>query len=258
MIKDMITKLMEEANEEAEHKGWCDTELATKQHTATISKLSAEIAELNAGIATIDKAMAEATADREAEQAKNAQTIADAKAGEAATSQAVAVLRDFYSTAADATALVQAKKGPAEDAPETFSGAYKGDQDSSTGVLGMLEVIQSDFARLEAETTAAEAESQDVFEKYSADSSTNKAVKETDIKHLSSKQQETESALADANTDLASTKEELSAAMDYYEKLKPSCVNTGVSYEERVARRKEEVESLQEALKILSGDDIAV
>merc|ERR1719262_1786866 len=99
MIKDMITKLMEEANEEAEHKGWCDTELTTNQQTrdnksdesdklsaeiemltATISKLSEDITTLNKGIATIDKAVAEATADREAEKAKNTETIADAKA----------------------------------------------------------------------------------------------------------------------------------------------------------------------------------
>merc|ERR1719456_140483 len=90
MIKDMITKLMEEANEEAEKKGWCDTEMATNEQTrtqkseesdklraeiemldATISKLSSDIAELQEGISTIDKALAEATADREAEQAKN-------------------------------------------------------------------------------------------------------------------------------------------------------------------------------------------
>merc|ERR1719316_901794 len=33
MIKDLITKLLEEANEEAAHKGWCDAELATNEQT---------------------------------------------------------------------------------------------------------------------------------------------------------------------------------------------------------------------------------
>eukprot|EP00972_Heterocapsa_arctica_P023673 3488373-Heterocapsa_arctica.AAC.1 len=33
MIKDLIGRLMEEANEEAEHKGWCDTELSTNEQT---------------------------------------------------------------------------------------------------------------------------------------------------------------------------------------------------------------------------------
>ena len=35
--------------------------------------------------------------------------------------------------------------------------------------------------------------------------------------------------------------------------LKPSCVDAGVSYEDRVARRKEEIASLQETLEILNG-----
>jgi len=53
------------------------------------------------------------------------------------------------------------------------------------------------------------------------------------------------------------TKKELTASLAYYDKLKPSCINADVSYEDRVAQRKEELESLQNALKILSGEDIA-
>ena len=35
MIKDLIVHLMEEANEEPEHKGWCDTEIGTDKQTRT-------------------------------------------------------------------------------------------------------------------------------------------------------------------------------------------------------------------------------
>merc|ERR1719486_922816 len=118
----------------------------------------------------------------------------------------------------------------------------------------MLEVIESDFARLLAETTADEQEAAAEYEKLSSESSEDKALKETDSKSKTGEKTRKESALASAQKDLASTKEELSAAMDYYAKLKPSCVDAGISYEERVAKRKEEIESLQEALKILSAD----
>merc|ERR1719387_3059566 len=80
MIKDLIVRLMEEANEEAEHKGWCDTELSTNEQTrkektqavetlhaeideleASIAKLTEDIAELTAAVAELDAAMAKAT-----------------------------------------------------------------------------------------------------------------------------------------------------------------------------------------------------
>merc|ERR1719455_10297 len=58
MIKDLITRLMEEANAEAEHKGWCDTELATneqtrKEKTDSVETLHAELDELTASIAKL-------------------------------------------------------------------------------------------------------------------------------------------------------------------------------------------------------------
>ena len=41
--------------------------------------------------------------------------------------------------------------------------------------------------------------------------------------------------------------------MDYDENLELLCVDADVSYEERIQRRKEDLESLQEAFNILSG-----
>jgi len=57
--------------------------------------------------------------------------------------------------------------------------------------------------------------------------------------------------------DLEDNQEGLNAANEAFEALKPQCVDSGVSYEERVKRRREEIQSLQEALQILAGEDLA-
>merc|ERR1712021_225063 len=87
MIKDLLTRLMEEANEEAEHKGWCDTELSTNEQTrkekteavetlhAEIDQLEASIADLTEAVAALDSAMAKATTLRQDEKAENEMTI---------------------------------------------------------------------------------------------------------------------------------------------------------------------------------------
>merc|ERR1719460_160769 len=108
----------------------------------------------------------------------------------------------------------------------------------------------SDFARLEADTKAAEATAQKEYDQFMTDS---KAAKVTDIEHKTTKKQDEEQALVVKKADLEGTQKELDAALAYFDKLKPSCVDSGVSYEDRVARRKEEIESLQEALRILNG-----
>merc|ERR1719335_1030735 len=109
----------------------------------------------------------------------------------------------------------------------------------------MIEVIQSDFARLESETSAGEAESSKEYDQFMSDSATDKTQKQTDIDNKSSKKLSDELALEEKKKDLAGTQKELSAGLEYYEKLKPQCIDSGVSYEDRVARRKEEIESLK-------------
>ena len=60
--------------------------------------------------------------------------------------------------------------------------------------------------------------------------------------------------------DLEGAQKVSDAALAYFDKLKPFCVDSQVIYEHRFAHRKQEIESLQslqEALKIMNGDDIA-
>jgi len=51
----------------------------------------------------------------------------------------------------------------------------------SGGVVGMIEVIQSDFVRLETETAAQEAEDARSHQKFLDDSAEDKAVAEAEI-----------------------------------------------------------------------------
>mmetsp|Transcript_74570 Transcript_74570/g.129335 ORF Transcript_74570/g.129335 Transcript_74570/m.129335 type:complete len:670 (-) Transcript_74570:79-2088(-) len=267
MIKDLIVKLMDEANEEATHKGWCDTELATneqtrKEKTATIESLNAEIdeltasialtteqiAELTAAVADLDAKMAEATKLRAEENEKNAQTVKDAQEAQLAVTQAMTVLKEFYGKASEATALMQ------QAPPPIFEGAYKGMQAENGGVIGMLEVIQSDFARLESDTKTSEASALKEYETFMSDSKIDKTAKTTDIDHKTIKKEDESAALNTKKGDLEDTQGQLDAALVYFDKLKPSCVDERVDYTDRVARRQEEIASLQEALKILNGE----
>merc|ERR1719231_836074 len=105
-------------------------------------------------------AVSTATAERNDEKLKNTATIEDAKVAGEATARATQVLKDFYSKAS----------GPAQGS-------------SSTGILGMLEVIQSDFVRLETETTSAEDNAAKAYTEFMRDSSKDKAVKSADQKN---------------------------------------------------------------------------
>merc|ERR1719359_2713473 len=199
MIKDLIVKLMEEATSETEHKGWCDTELTTNKQTrdkktaevneleseiedltATIAELTQDIADLTAAVKELDAAMAKQTEERAAAKADNTQTIKDSKAAQVAVEQATAVLKDFYAKSATATALAQQ---PAADAPETFDKPYKGMLPEGGNVVDFLEVILTDFARLESDTTTAEATELEEYSTFMQESKKDKALKENEKGH---------------------------------------------------------------------------
>jgi hypothetical protein len=263
MIKNMIAKLKEEAAAEAAHKSWCDEQLKDNKlkrdkKTSEVNLLTAKDEELTASIATMAKsietlikeqadlteAMKQATEQREKENTKNTATIADAKAGAEAVGQALTVLKEFYSSQA---LLLQ--KGT--QVPEMA--AYKGQQDGNTGVVGMLEVIESDFLRLDSDTTTAESEAKAEYDTFMADATEDKETKHKAEVQLKLDKDQAEFEKSENLKDLKAVQEELDSAITYYDSLKPQCLEVKVSYEERVAKRKEEIESLKEAYKILDG-----
>merc|ERR1719161_1053698 len=271
MIKDLVFKLMEEAKEEAEHKGWCDTELATNEQTriarsedvktytqeiedltAQIAALTQDVEELTAALAELDAARAKATSDREAAKAKNEATIADAKTAQEAVTAAMTMLKEFYAKASESTALDQQ---PASDAPAT-SGSFSGNQAAGGGIIDFLEVIISDFEQLQSETETAESMEADEYKKYMNESEVDKALKENEVKHKNEKIESLKADMQTSQEELAAAQTALSDAVAYYAKLKPKCVDSGISYEERVKQREEEIQSLKEALAMLEGLDL--
>jgi len=285
LIDDMITRLLEEANQDAEQEGFCDKELGTNKITrdkltseidelqaamdegqSLIMKLTDDIASLNKEVAELDAAIAEQTKLRESEKSKNTATIADAKAAQDAVSSAVAVLKEFYAKAGGATALVEVSsfvqpatklmQRPVMGSEEwkalanpnyegtvdkghkagmqTFGETYSGQQDEAGGVLAMLDVIMSDFANLESETMANEAQAQKSYDDFMIDANKNKAVKTRNIEMFTADKVAAESKLQTDTKDIKATQDELLAADRYFEKLKPQCLDAGVSYEDRV------------------------
>merc|ERR550537_1352284 len=165
----------------------------------------------------------------------------DAAAGEEATKAALVILKEFYSSQAS---LLQQQQVPE-------MAAYKGMQSAKGGVVGMLEVISSDFARLFADTKAAEDAAAKEYAEFMEDSRNSvKAKHDLEFKTKLNKDQ-AEFEKGETVKDLKATQEELDKALKYQEYLKPVCLEVHVSYEERVKRRQEEINALKEAYDIL-------
>merc|ERR1719353_2641448 len=241
MIQEMIEKLVADAQKEASHKAFCDKEMSetkakrddkqsdlddlhTKIDKATskIAKLKEEIATLQAELAGIAKAQKEADAMRAEEGAAWKEAKADYESGVEGVGMALQVLRDYYAEKEEA--FVQTTHDKATGA--------------ASGIIGMLEVVESDFSKNLAEGSAAEAMAVEAYEKMTQDNEIATTEKETAVKYKTKDQKETESA----------------PIVEYWDKLQPMCVAKPESYAERKKRREAEIAGLKEALRILEEE----
>merc|ERR1719478_776661 len=265
MIEDMIAKLLEEAAAEATQKAFCDKEIgeskkvkadkvgkldkvnarleksqsATATLTEDVSKLSAEVAEN-------DKAMSAATEVRQQEKSAFMVVEKDLSESQEACAAAMEVLREYY----EGASLVQVG---AKAHAKARSDEEVDSQGDGSGILGVLEVAESDFAKGLAEARTIEQQAQSEYDKLMQDGKMLKTTKEMEIKGKQSELKSLKVTMTDLSEDKTGLTGELDAVLAYLDKLKPQCEVKVPSYEERKAAREQEIEGLKNALDILEG-----
>lgn len=287
LIKDLITRLEEQKTAENTQKSFCDKEMekaTTKRddkqakkeeldakitvQTSKKQSLEEDIAELSKAIAANAKALNEATELRADEKAENKKTIAEATDGKAAVEMALSVLQKFYGSNADVKeggALIQRRSGyvpPDSDrdgktvgdlAPGVFDSEYQGKQEDSKGVLGLLEVILSDFERTLSTVTKEEETAEADFEKFKETNEADTAEKTTSVQEKETTVSDIEDELLQLADDLKDAKKQYDLALKELEVLSKQCVEGEETYEERVEKRNKEIEACKQALAILES-----
>jgi len=276
IIKDLVAKLEDDAESEATQKGFCDTNMAAaiadrdtgnaqiEEAMATISKITAEKEQLNQEIQDLKKAIAdnlkalnEATELRNSEKADNEATIETADEGKTAVELAINILKEFYDNAFIQTGKYvppnadRSGKTVADRAPEVFSGDYHGSQGASKGILGLLDVILSDFERTVDTTTDAEDTAQSSFNAFESDTKTDNDDKEDEIDTKEGRISDIEDELVETEEDKEDASTLKKNALTELKKLKPMCVEGEETYVQRVAKREKEIQALKEAQQML-------
>jgi len=252
LIQDMIETLEKEAEADATEKAYCDKELAetnakkdaktteikklsTKidQMTSRSAQLKGEVAELEKGLSALAKAQAEMDKIRLEEKEEYTKAKAEMDAGIKGVQLALKVLRDYYAKA---------------------DKAHVSDEGGGAGIIGLLEVVESDFSKGLIEMTSTEEAAQATYDQETKDNEIEKVTKEQDIKYKTEEATGLDKALAEATSDKSGVQEELDAVLEYLKGIEDRCIAKPETYEERVRRREAELAGLREGLSILENE----
>jgi len=253
MIGDMIEKLEKEAGADAAKKAWCDKEIAETgekkedkttefeklstqidKMTARSNTLKEEIAELQKSLAALTSSQANMDKIRLKEKTEYNANLKEIEQGLKGIKMALKVLREYY-----------AKGDKAHDA----------DEGAGSGIIGLLEVVESDFTKGLSEMTSDEESAQRDYDQQTKDNQIEKTVKEKDVEYKVKETAELEKTLAETQGDRTGVKEELDAVLEYWSKIQKECSEKAETFEERNARFQAEIAGLREALQTLGGGE---
>merc|ERR1719183_2825791 len=251
LISDMIARLESEADADATEKAYCDKELgetnvkhadktaeieklttSIDQMSARSAQLKEEVARLQKELADLASAQAEMDALRKQENADYTKNRADLEQGIEGVKIALKVLRDYY----------------ANDDKD-----HEEAQGAGQGIIGLLEVIESDFTKSLAELISTEETAAAAYDKQTKENAIDKAAKDKDVEYKSKESADLDRAVEEATADRAGVQTELDAVNEYLDSLHKQCDEKVEPYAERKRRREAEIAGLKEALSILEG-----
>jgi len=281
LLEELLERLLKQAQAEGNQKGWCDKSLAeakvkrdsASQRISTLNvrmeknearkeRLEEELSVLTGDITKLGQDQTDADAERANESTENNATITEAKEGQAAVQTALDTLNHFYKAAAKGnTSLVEVqdvgRRGPASaDAPDAgFDNdeAYRGDQGGAQGAIGLLEVIQGDFTRTVVETERAEAQAVNDHRDFTTKTQASIAAKTVAKTEKTSEKSDVDTELGDDQGDLTAQTGILTGVIGELKQLHDACIDTSMSFEDRIAHRQQEIEALQKANCILNS-----
>merc|ERR1712008_555069 len=144
---------------------------------------------------------------RQEESAAFLQAKEDLTTGLTGVRQALTVLRDYY--ASDA-ALVQQPAMPALHTAAAGAGT----------IIGILEVVESDFATGLAKEESQEDDAAALYDQTTQENKVTKTMKDQDLKYKTAEVKSLAKAVADLSSDRETLSTELDAVNEYYAKLK--------------------------------------
>uniref|UniRef100_A0A7S1S9Z2 Uncharacterized protein n=1 Tax=Alexandrium catenella TaxID=2925 RepID=A0A7S1S9Z2_ALECA len=274
LIADLLATLEAQATGDATEKAYCDEQLAKTEEKKNelnfdISKLTAKIdqavakttdlkgqvQELQSELAQLAKEQAEMDQIRRDTHKSFVQTKADMESGLQGVRKALSVLREYYAGGSGDSALFQEGAGlGALMRQPVVPKAHSKAEGAGSSIVGLLEVVQSDFAKNLAAAEVQEDDAEVEYQKVTQSNKVTRKLKEQDVKYNTQEVTKLDQSVAELTADRDTADAELSAVLEYYAKVKERCIAKPTTYEERKGRREAEIKGLKEALAILEDE----
>merc|ERR1719361_1475407 len=136
--------------------------------------------------------------------------------------------------------------------------AHVAAEGAGAGIIGLLEVAESDFMQGLAEMESNFANQKAAYEQTTKENQVTTAAKNQDVKYKSQEIANLRKGLAEATADRTGVQTELDAILEYLASLHKQCDETTEPYAVTKERREKEIAGLKEALAILEGEAVLV